>query len=174
MKHPKSRANGRTFRGVIRIRIKVIIIILLLVVVSACYAAYNFHLRTIDTVYATRYYHTIGSYDIAKVDEYLEADTLLIYKSHKTTYRQARINVINAFNEKIFVMHNGSSYGYGDNKFSHGVQTVYIQSYVEYNNASVEVPVEMQLKRIGVNEFVVQSLRSDEDFFGYLFFAEEK
>lgn len=138
------------------------------------FVIYYFYLQGIDTRYAIKYSQVLGSYDINQVDKYLNEETVVSYDGVSKSYKELRKNVINAFEKKGFKMIENSSYGSGNNKFLGGVQEVYIQSYVDYNNKSREVPVIMQIKIKGINKFIVKSLSSNDDFFGYLFFGITK
>lgn len=148
---------------------KLIIVVVLILVLSA--VVYFLYLQGIDTKYATAYSKCFGSFEISQVDKFLKDSTAITYKGKTSTYKDLRANIINAFSEKKFNMSEGSSYGSGNNRFINGVQTIGVQSYVNYNNKSVEVYIEMQLRKVGFSRFEVKSLSCNDDFFGYLFFG---
>ncbi|MDD5704233.1 MAG: hypothetical protein PHU23_19535 [Dehalococcoidales bacterium] len=141
------------------------------IVVIIGLVAYYFYLQGIDTRYAIKHSQVFGSYDINQVDKYLNEETVISYNGVSKSYKELRENVINAFENKEFKMVEDSSYGHGNNRFIDGVQEVNIQSWVDYNNKSIEVPIVMRLEIKGINKFSVKSLSSNNDFFGYLFFG---
>lgn len=150
---------------------KVVIGFGVLVVVIFCIMLYFTYIFHIDTKYAINYSKVLGSYDINQVDRFLNEDTAITYKDFSQTYKELRVNVINAFKEHNFNINEKSSYGHGNNDFIDGVQFVGIQSYVTIDNKNIEVYIEMQLEKIGFNKFKIKSLSSDNEFFGYLFFG---
>lgn len=102
--------------------------------------------KTVDTDYAIKYSEVFGSYDINEVDKYLDEDTLIVYKGMTKTYKELRNNIIKAFNEKKYIMHN-DSYGHGNNKFVDGIQEIGVLTYVEYNEKrSEDVILDLSVK----------------------------
>lgn len=144
-------------------------ITILLIIIIMWYYVY---LLGIDTKYATKFSQVFGSYNIKRVDQFLNKETAISYRGITKTYEQLRNNVMVAFEERRFKMSEGSSYGNGNNKFVNGVQEIQIQSYVIYDDISYSVPITMRLKIKGINKFMVKSLSSDAAFFGYLFYRE--
>lgn len=128
--------------------------------------------KIVDTDYAIKYSEVFGSYDINEVDKYLDEDTLIVYKGMTKTYKELRNNIIKAFNEKKYVMHN-DSYGHGNNKFVDGIQEIGVLTYVEYNEKRSE-DVILELERKGLFSYRIRSLKSEGRFFGYLFFGIEE
>ena len=62
------------------------------------------------------------------------------------TYKELRNNIIKAFNEKKYTMHN-DSYGHGNNKFVDGIQEIGVLTYVEYNEKrSEDVILDLSVK----------------------------
>lgn len=151
---------------------KYIYICISISVIIIGFIIYYIFLQGVDTRYAIKYSQIFSSYDIKQVDQYMTEDTIISYNGISKTYGQLRHNISVAFESKNFKMQDGSSYGSGDNKFINGVQVVNIQSYVDHNNQSIEVPIIMQLEKKGINKFAVRSLSSDSEFFGYLFFGK--
>ena len=141
------------------------------IVITTGLLSYYIYLQGIDTKYAIKYAQIFASYDIKQVDQYLDKETIISYNGTSKTYKHLRENVIKAFGARKFKITEYSSYGCGNNKFVNRVQEVNIQSYVSYNNKSLEVPIIMQLEIIGLNKFKVKSLSSNDKFFGYLFFG---
>ncbi len=148
---------------------KVIFIGFGVIIVIICSITY--YLKGIDTKYAKKYAQIFGSFDIKQVDQYLDEETIITYNGTSRMYKHLRENVIAAFEARKFKMLDGSSYGSGNNKFANGVQEVNIQSYVSFNNKSLEESIIMELEIIGLNKFKVKSLSSNDNFFGYLFFG---
>ena len=124
----------------------------------------------VDTKYAIEYAQVFGSYDIRRVDQYLNEDTVITFDEYSDTYKNLRGNVIAAFEEQKYTMGEGSSYGHGDDVYNNGVQTVGIQTYIDSELYSSDY-VSMELKRRWFVCYEVQSLTSSDDFFGYLFFG---
>jgi len=145
-----------------------VVVILLLIAAFVC--LYCVYLSKIDTIYATRYNEVFGSYDINKVDEYLNSETQITHKGETKKYKELRGNVQSAFQEREYEMPKGSSYGHGNDKFSNGVQKIGIQSYIKsdkhYSNG-----LQMEIEFDGVFSVRVKSLQSDDEFFGYLFYG---
>lgn len=133
---------------------------------------YLLYLCTIDTKYAIKYSKVMGSYDIAQVDAFLNEDTMIIYKDASKKYKELRNNIIKAFDEKIFYMAEDSSYGHGKDFYGNTNQTIGIQSTVTIGDKNIEVYIEMKLKQVGINTFKIESLCSNNEFFGYLFFRD--
>ena len=151
----------------------IIIIAITLVAIVLVIVVSQFFIPGVDaTAYAIEYSKVFGSYDIDKVDEYLNELTVITYRGTSKTYKELRTNIISAFNEKKFIMTNDSSYGSGKGGFVDGVQTVRMQSYVDLDGKSIEVYIEMQLEKTGLSSAKIKSLSSDNEFFGYLFFGK--
>ena len=146
----------------------IICIILIIVVLTGIF--FNSQ-KLLYNKYATEYSKVFGSYDITFVDEYLDGETIIIYRDFSKEYKELRSSVIDAFSEKRYVMKNNSSYG--SVYFNDGVKIIGIQSYVIIDGKSVEVYVEMQLERTGFTTFRVKSISSNHKFFGYLFGLEQ-
>ena len=153
-----------------KMKIYLVIIILLVVTISAGF--YCVYLYKIDTIYATRYNEVFGSYDINKVDEYLNSETQIIYKGETKTYKELRENIQSAFQEREYEMPKGSSYGHGNNKFVDGIQKIGIQSYIK-SDKHYSDGLQMEIEHVGIFSVRVKSLQSDEDFFGYLFYGNK-
>ena len=150
---------------------KLLIIGIGALMLTTCILAYSFYLHGIDTEYAIRYSQIFGSYDINRVDKYLNEETVISYNGQSGSYKELRENVIHAFRNKQFTMAENSSYGHRTNSLFNRVYEVNVQSYVNHNNKSIEVPITMRLEVNGINKFSVKSLSSNNDFFGYLFFG---
>lgn len=143
-----------------------LIIVGIAIVISVCS-------QQIDTKYAIEYAQVFGSYDIEKVDQYLNKETLITYDGVTETYENLRNNVIAAFEEKQYEMRNGSSYGNGDDLFVTGVQTIGIQVYIESEEYHSDF-VSMELERHWLVFYKIKSITSNDNFFGYLFFGIKK
>jgi len=146
-------------------------IVLLIVIVSASVGLHRIYLHKIDSIYATRYNEVFGSYDINKVDEYLNDATQITYKGETKTYKELRENVQSAFQEREYEMPKGSSYGHGNNKFVDGIQRISIQSYIKSDKYYSD-GLKMEIERTGIFTMRVKALQSDDDFFGYLFYGK--
>jgi len=129
--------------------------------------------KKVDTKYAIEYAQVFGSYDIKRVDRYLNKQTQITYGGVTETYEMLRENVLVAFEEKLFEMPMGSSYGHGNDLFISGIQRIGIQSYVTSAKYSSEF-VSMEIERHWYVSYSVKSITSDDDFFGYLFFGIKK
>ena len=126
-----------------------------------------------DTLYSIEYAQVFGSYDINKVDQYLNEETLITYDGMTDIYRNLRNNVIIAFEEKQYEMPNDSSYGHGDDLFINGVQTIGIQVYIDSEQYSSEF-VSIEIEQQWLIFYKIRSITSRDDFFGYLFFGIKK
>jgi uncharacterized membrane protein len=151
---------------------KFILIVVLIIVVAIAIIIYVYS-KKVDTKYAIEYAQVFGSYDIKKVDQYLNEDTLITYGGVTETYKNLRDNVVVAFEEKQYEMPNDSSYGHGDDHFVNGVQTIGIQAYINSGEYFSEF-VSMEIERHWIVFYNIKSLTSSDDFFGYLFFGIKK
>ena len=133
--------------------------------------AYFVYINVIDTIYAANYAKCFSNYDITQVDNFLDTSTLITYKGTTKKYGELRENVISALQNKQFIMTDDSSYGHGDG-FSKGIQEVGIENFVEIDGKTREIYIEMTIKQSGIINFSIESLSSNDDFFGYLFFRE--
>ena len=147
--------------------IPILAALLIIVSVSTIYA----YSKKVDTKYAIEFARVFGSYDISKVDKYLNDDTLITYDGNTQAYSELRNNVVDAFEEKAFEMLDGSSYGHGDDLFVDGIQEIGIQAYVTSDEYSSEF-ISMELERKNFISYKIKSLASNDDFFGYLFFGK--
>lgn len=129
--------------------------------------------RTVDTEYAIKYSEVFGSYNIDKVDKYLKENTQISYQGKTKTYKELRKNLVEAFNEKKYIMPQKSSYGHGDDKFVNNIQEVWVLTFVEYKNKLSE-DVLMEIERKGLFSYSIRSIKGDGSFFGYLFFGIEE
>jgi len=151
---------------------KIVFITVLVVIVVIAIIIYVYS-KKVDTQYAVEYAQVFGSYDIKKVDQYLNEETLITYDGMTDTYKNLRDNVIIALEEKQYEMPNDSSYGHGDDCFVNGVQTIGIQAYINSELYSSEF-VSMELERHWLIFYKIKSITSSDDFFGYLFFGIKK
>ena len=151
-------------------KVKIYLVLIIILVVAIVVGFYCAYLCRIDTIYATRYNEVFGSYDINKVDKYLNSETQIIYKGKTKTYKELRENVQSAFREREYEMPQGSSYGHGNNKFVKGIQKIGIRSYIK-SNRHYSDGLQMEIERVGIFSVKVKSLQSDDEFFGYLFFG---
>lgn len=149
------------------------VLILGLVILVAIAIIICVYLEKIDTKYAIEYAQVFGSYDIKKVDRYLNEETLITYGEVTDTYKNLRDNVISAFKKKEYEMSNDSSYGHGADCFISRIQTIGIQVYINSKEYSSEF-VSMELERQMLVNYRIKSLTSIDDFFGYLFFGITK
>lgn len=152
---------------------KKFILIMMLMIVIVIAIVIFVHSKTVDTKFAIEYAQVFGSFDIKKVDQYLDEDTLIKYDGVTATYRNLRDNIIAAFEEKQYKMPNDSSYGHGDDHFVNGVQAIGIQAYITSKEYSSEF-VSMELERQWLVFYKIKSITSSDDFFGYLFFGIKK
>lgn len=148
----------------------IIIATLIVIVIAIVIYVYS---KKVDTKYAIEYAQVFGSYDIKKVDQYLNKETLITYDGVTETYENLRNNVIAAFEERQYGMPNDSSYGHGNDRFVTGVQTIGIQVYINSEEYSSEF-VSMELERHWFVFYKIKSITSNDDFFGYLFFGIKK
>ena len=145
----------------------VFIAVIVIVVTISIYS------KKVDTKYAVEYAQVFGSYDIKKVDQYLDKETQITYNGVTNTYENLRENIISAFEENLYELPRDGSYGYGDDIFIDGIQTIGIQVYVNSTEYSSEF-VSMELERRWVISYNIRSITSSDDFFGYLFFGITK
>lgn len=145
----------------------IIVVLMILIIYVIIY------IITIDTRYAVKYAEVFGSYNINEVDQYLSEDTKITYMGKTDNYKNLRNNVISAFEKREYKMKKGYSYGYGDDIYINKTQNVGIQAYVDCDKY-VSNYVSMNIKRNWLIFHEIESLSSDDDFFGYLFFGEVK
>jgi len=140
-----------------------------LIFTAVLYVAY---LHSVGGVYAEKYSEVFGSYEIDKVDNFLDNNTILYFKGESKTYAELRKNVIKAFDEKIYSMPQISSYGSAYGKFANYVQEVGICTFGDYKGRFFEgVIMEIERTSLFSFSFRVKSLKSNDKFFGYLFFG---
>lgn len=132
---------------------------------------YNVYIKTIDTKYAVKFAQAFKNYDINDIDKYFSKDTQFIYKENKKTYNELRKNIEKACNEKIYEFSDGSSYGYGNDKFINNLQTVNVKLHGKISqNSFGDCSITMILRKKGLFSFAVDSLECNEDVFGQMFF----
>ena len=146
-----------------------IIIGVIILIITGIFLNY-FYQKQIDTLYAVRYGEVFGSYEIKKVDCYLNDATLITYNGETKTYKELRENIISAFSRREYEMKIGSSYGHGNDKFVNNVQEIGINSYIISEN-HYSIGLQLELERVYFFFFKVKSIKSDDEFFGYLFFG---
>jgi len=130
------------------------------------------YIKTIDTKFATSFSKAFMNYDINDIDEYLSMDTLIICNGKNNTYEDLRANVISACNDKRYLFSNGSSYGYGSDKFINDIQNVNIKLYGRLDGNDIgECNVAMKLRRNGLLQFKIDIIECDEPIFEHLFYA---
>lgn len=150
-----------------RIRVVIIASIILLLTLLVFTVLYDFK---VDTLYAIKYGEVLNSYDISQMDKYLNPDTEIIYQGRSNTYSSLRNNVETAFIEKLYI--HGSSYGHASPEFGiNGELNIGIYAYVESDKYD-STEVEMVIERTFWIFYRVKSIKSNDSFFGYLFFRE--
>lgn len=150
---------------------KIFIILIIVVIIFVIVVRYIWYLNQIDTQYAVRFSKVFKEYNINDIDNYLSQDTKIICNDKSKTYKELRNNVILSCNEKRYLFHDGSSYGYGNNKFINNTQNIKIRLYGELDGDSIgECIIFMQLERIGLFKFKIVAIECDEPIFEYLFF----
>lgn len=151
---------------------KILLIITSIVIIIIPIVGYVYYIKTVDTRFAVNFSEAFKDYNIDDVDKYLSKDTLIICNGQSSIYENLRENVISACNEKKYLFSDGSSYGYGNNKFIDGVQYVDIKLYGELNGKDIgECNLSMKLKQEGVFRFKIDTIECDEPIFEYLFFS---
>ncbi len=145
-----------------------IIIILLITIIFV--GTYSFYINTIDTFYAKKYSDIFGSYDIKKVDRFLDSNTEITYKGETKKYKELRENVLSAFKAREYEMPDESSYGNGNNRFVNGIQKIDVQVSIISGQYS-DHRLKMEIERTGLLNMRIKSLESNDEFFGYLFFG---
>lgn len=151
-------------------KVVLIISITIFILILFSFGLSFYYSKTVDTEYATKYSEVFGSYNIGKVDKYLNENTLISYQGVTKTYKELRNNLIEAFNEKKYVMPQKNSYGHGDNKFVNNIQEVRVLTFVEYTD-KISEDVLLEIERKGLFSYSIRSIKCDESFFGYLFFG---
>ena len=151
---------------------KILLILSLIVIISVFMVGYVYYYNSIDTKYAIDFSKAFKDYDISDVDEYLSKNTIIVCNGKKNTYDNLRTNVLSACNEKKYLFSNGSSYGYGNDKFIEGIQCVDVKLYGKLNDESIgEANILLKLKKIGLFKFEIIYLECDEPIFEYLFYG---
>ncbi len=97
---------------------KITAICIVLCIVIVCVYGYF----TVDTRCAKKLASVLHSYDIAKMDSYIDENAEIIFQNNKGVYKDCRENVINAFDNKKFMIPEDASYGYGNGKYENGVR----------------------------------------------------
>lgn len=134
---------------------------------------YQCYLRRVDTKYAVNLSKAFDTYDIRMIDDYLSDDTKIIYQGEVKTYKELRENVIIACEEKRYSFFDGSSYGFGNDRFIDGVQDIRVLLHGKFDGITFpECNILMKLRQTGIFEFRVESLECSEPIFAYLFYGD--
>lgn len=147
----------------------------MIIAVVCIISAYDIVLNRVDTKYAISFSDVFGSYDIIRVDKYLDNNTIIIWQGKSATYSELRNNVKKTLNEKKYKLAKDGSYGNGDDKFIDNVQSVLIELHILQDfdgKSNKEILVEMEIEKIGIYKFRVKSIKSSDLFFGKLFFEQ--
>ncbi len=151
---------------------KILLIISVIVIIVIFLVGYIYYIKSADTRFAINFAEAFRNYNINDVDEYLSKDTLIICNGKSKTYGNLRENVISACNEKKYLFSQGSSYGYGSDRFIDGIQYVDIKLYGELNGEDIgECNLSMKLKKEGLFRFKIDTIECDEPIFEYLFYS---
>lgn len=135
-------------------------------------AVYKVNLSKVDTKYAADFSKVFASYDIDAIDNYLSENTEIISCGKAENYKTLLDNVIIACKEKRYLFPQGSSYGYGNDKFANGIQNINIFLFGKFDEADIgEVNIKMQLKKVGLFKYEIFSLECDDAIFEYLFYG---
>ena len=150
---------------------QVIGIIVVIVIVAFAVGYVHYFLKNIDTKFAVNFSEAFRNYNIDDVDRYLSEYTLIVCNDKSGTYGDLRENVIEACGEKKYLFEKGSSYGYGNDTFTDGIQYVDIKVYGKLEEMNMgECHVYMKLKREGFFQFKIDTIECDESIFEELFF----
>ena len=150
-----------------------ITLIILVVAVIIFVFVYKVNISQIDTKYAVNFSKVFQTYDINVVDSYFTKDTCIIYNGKQTTYDKVRNNIVIACKEKKYNFSEGSSYGYGNDKFINGVQDVGIRLYGNLcGEKTGECKIKIKLRKTGLFSFEIESVESNDEIFGYIFFGK--
>lgn len=155
---------------------KVIILIIIILVLFIFIITYIISLKRIDTKYAKNFSNVFGSYNIERVDRYLDNETIIKWKDKTATYSKLRDNVIQVFNEKEYKLTKDSSYGNGNDKFIDNVEKIFIEVHIFEDfggEKNKEMLVEMQIEKLGIYNYRVKLLESESMFFKRLFFGKK-
>lgn len=153
---------------------KILLIISSIAIVVILVVGYVYYTKSVDTRFATNFFEAFMNYNIDDVDKYLSKDALIICNGKSNTYENLRGNVASACNEKKYLFSDGSSYGYGNDKFIEGIQTVNVKLYGKlYGKDIGEVNIILKLKKIGLFKFEIISLECNEMIFEYLFYGNK-
>ncbi len=134
---------------------------------------YKIYLNTIDTRYAVHFAEVFMNYDIQEIDEYFSDDTIFVCNGVQKTYKEIRNNVQLACNEKKYEFNTGSSYGYGNDKFTNKIQNINVLLHGKYNGENFgDCNISMKIKKEGLFLFSVDSVECDDKIFEYLFFGD--
>ena len=151
---------------------RILLIITSIVIIIILIAGYVYYIKTVDTIFAINFSESFRNYNIYDIDNYLSKDTLIICNGKSSSYDNLRENVISACNEKKYLFSDGSSYGYGNDKFIDGIQYVDIKLYGELNGKDIgECKLSMRLKKEGLFRFKIDTIECDEPIFDYLFYS---
>ena len=105
----------------------------IIVVVTIFIIGYQCYLQRIDTQYAVNFAKAFGTYDICIIDDYLSDDTKIICQGEVKTYKELRENVMVSCGEKRYSFFDGSSYGFGNDRFIDGVQDIDVLLYGKFD-----------------------------------------
>lgn len=115
------------------------------------------------------------SYDIAKMDSYIDENAEIIFKNSNSQYKDCRGNVIRAFDDKKFMIPEDASYGYGNDKYENGCQDISVRLMGALNDKDIgECVIDMTVRRKGIFGYRVIRIKSDADILGYIFFGREQ
>ncbi|MDD4048997.1 MAG: hypothetical protein PHI90_09315 [Clostridia bacterium] len=153
---------------------KMICVAIMVIILVFTVIAYCIFVKKMDTKYAIGFSNIFGSYKISEVDNYFDDNTIIIWQGKSGTYRELRHNVEKVFNEKKYKLAVDSSYGNSNDSFVSNIRQVNIEVHVQQDfegNNNKEMLIEMELKKIGIVDFRIKSIKSEELFFGHLFFG---
>lgn len=152
-----------------------IIILIAAVIGFTIISGYTVQFDRIGNKYAENFGRVLGSYDISKVDNYLDKDTVIFCKGKKEKYSELRGNIIQAFKSKKFKLSDTSSYGSGSGRFLSNLQEINVEFHVQKDfqerpkgdNLAI-----LEIERKGINMYKIKSIKSEASFIEQLFFGE--
>ncbi len=119
---------------------------------------------------AYEFSEVFGSYDISRVDAYFDLDTEITCRNETKSYREIRENVIRAFQDKKFSMHEGMSYG--------TITTDCLSPFTAFvlwkEDVSLELGPQMKIERVGNTDARIAAFVCDHPFCEYLFFGADE
>lgn len=145
---------------------------LIAILVVGIIAAYKIYIDTIDTRYAVNFAKVFMGYDINDIDKYFSADTVFICNEEQKEYSEIRENIEIACSKKVYKFSEGGSYGYGNDKFINGKQSIKVLLHGEIDGENFgDCDINITLKKTRLFSFSIDIVQCNDKIFRYLFFG---